>query len=236
MTIQDTVLRINGAQPPSTAEVAALVAACTRAEELDGAAAVVLRVSGAPERGWTTGLTTAQVSRWERALRRLERVPAATIAVAEGDCGGAALDALLIADHRIAARSARLVLPVAGGGTWPGMASYRLGQQAASATAVRRAVLFGEPVSASDAVAAQLIDEAADNVEATLAAALERARPFSGPELAIRRQLLADARSVGFDEALGVHLAACDRVLRRVAAEAEVGAGAGTEVGAGVAS
>jgi isomerase DpgB len=37
----------------------------------------------------------------------------------------------------------------------------------------------------------------------------------AGEELAIRRQLLLDAGHTRFEDALGSHLAACDRALRR---------------------
>jgi len=217
MTTDGAVLRIDGSRPwaESAAELAEF---CGRVEDLAGAAVVVVRVSGVPDPGWSAGLVTAQISRWERALRRLERVPAATIAVADADCGGTALDALLVADHRIAASGIRLVPSVEDGSVWPGMALYRLAQQTGNARAVRRAVLFGEPLTAPESLAGQVVDEVADDVDAALAAALERARPFSGPDLAIRRQLLADAGTVAFEDALGVHLAACDRLLRRAAA------------------
>ncbi|MCZ9336264.1 enoyl-CoA hydratase/isomerase family protein, partial [Streptomyces sp. TRM76130] len=43
---------------------------------------------------------------------------------------------------------------------------------------------------------------------------------LSGKELAIRRQLLFDAANTAFEDALGPHLAACDRALRGTAREA----------------
>ncbi|KOG89867.1 enoyl-CoA hydratase, partial [Streptomyces varsoviensis] len=43
---------------------------------------------------------------------------------------------------------------------------------------------------------------------------------LSGKDLAIRRQLLLDARTTSFEDALGPHLAACDRLLRGTAQEA----------------
>ena len=73
----------------------------------------------------------ALVSKWERGLRRLERLDMTTVAMATGDCGGLALDALLATDYRVATSDVRLLVPVAGGATWPGMAIYRLAQQAA---------------------------------------------------------------------------------------------------------
>jgi len=216
-TAPDQVLEIDGAQPLSAGLVTALAACCDQAESAGEHAAVLLRVSGAPGAAEPDGLTVALVSRWERALRRLERLPAVTIAVAPGDCGGTALDALLAADYRIGAAGTRLVPAFTGGATWPGMALYRLAHQAGAA-AVRRAVLFGTPIGAADALAMHLLDELADDLDTALAAAAELAGACSGAELAIRRWLMLEARTVSFEDALGTHLSACDRALRRTAA------------------
>jgi isomerase DpgB len=216
---EDPVLRIDGSLPLSAEAVAALADACDSAEDRGDHGRLIVYVSGAPQEPWLDDVSVALVSRWERGLRRLERLPAATIAVADGDCGGLALDALLATDYRIAASSLRLLVPVASRSIWPGMALYRLSQQAASA-AIRRAVLFGTPIEAADAVALRLVDELTDDVVGALALAAGLTCAFSGTELSIRRQLMLDAASVSFEEALGVHLAACDRTLRRASARA----------------
>jgi len=213
----DLTVRVDGGRPLSAESIAAIAAVCDRAEDRGDQATVVVHVSGAPAGSWARDLNVALVSRWERGLRRLERLPATTIAVATGDCGGLALDALLATDYRIAATSVRLLVPVEAGATWPGMALYRLCHQA-GAGAARRAVLFGAPIEAGDALALCLVDELAEDTVGTLAAATELTRAFSGAELAIRRQLMADAPTVSFEDALGRHLAACDRALRRAAA------------------
>jgi isomerase DpgB len=213
-------LWLDGARPLSGETVAAVAAVCDRAEDLDGAAVVVLHVSGSPAGDWAGALTVKLVNRWEQVLRRLERLPATTIAGAVGDCGGPALDALLATDHRAATTSVRLVLPVQAGLVWPGMALYRLARQAPNAAAVRHAVLFGGVLDVSDALALHLVHEVVDDLPAAMAATIARASVVSGTELAVRRQLAHDAQSVGFEEALGPHLAACDRALRRIAAVA----------------
>ena len=59
-----------------------------------------------------------------------------------------------------------------------------------------------------------------DDTAAALTASLALIGTLSGPEVSIRRQLMLDAATVGFEESLGAHLAACDRALRRVSAEA----------------
>lgn len=212
----DLVIRIDGRQPLSAAPVAALAAVCDSAEDRGEHGTVIVHVSGAPEGAWAGDMPIALVSKWERALRRVERLRAVTIAVAEGDCGGLALDALLATDYRIAANSVRLLVTANGGVVWPGMALYRLCHQAGAA-AGRRAVLFGTPIEASSALAVGLIDELTSDAASALAAAAEVAGAFSAAELAVRRQLMLDAPATSFEDALGVHLAACDRTLRRAA-------------------
>jgi len=214
------MLHIDGSRALSGETVAAVAAACGRAEDAAGAAVVVVRVTGAPHGQWAASLTTKLVNQWEQALRRLERLPATTIAAAEGDCGGPALDALLATDHRIAARTTRLVLPTQAGLVWPGMALYRLARQAPNSTAVRQAALYGAAIGIEDALALHLVHEVTDDVDAAVATATARAAEVSGTELAVRRQLALDAQTVGFEEALGTHLAAVDRTLRLAAGAA----------------
>ncbi|WP_205041788.1 enoyl-CoA-hydratase DpgB [Streptomyces cinnamoneus] len=209
------MIRIDGTRPPSAGLVAAVTAACERVEDRGTPTRVVVEASGAPDGEWTRGLTPGLVGKWERALRRLERLPAATVAVATGDCGGTALDALLAADHRVVSPDTRLVLPVAAGAPWPGMALYRLVREGGGTGAVRRAILFGAPLEAADALALHLVHAVSDDLPGALEAADGLAGRVPGAELAIRRQLMLDASSVGFEEALGAHLAACDRALRQ---------------------
>ncbi|WP_405735192.1 enoyl-CoA hydratase-related protein [Streptomyces sp. NBC_00028] len=210
-------LTIDGAQPLSIRTVKDVTVLCEEVEDRGGA--VILRVTGAPAPGWADGLDVALVTKWERVLRRLERLPAVTVAVATGDCGGTALDAFLTADVRIATRSSRLLLPVEGEATWPGMAVFRLARLAGAARA-RRAVLFGQPVQAPEALMLGIADELTETPDAAAATTVERLKGLAGKEVALRRQLLLDAATTSFEDALGPHLAACDRALRRTAEEA----------------
>ncbi|QUW85361.1 enoyl-CoA hydratase/isomerase family protein [Streptomyces mirabilis] len=210
---------MDGTRPLSAESVAAVSALCDDAEDRAGLSTVVVHVSGAPDGPPADAPAVGLVSKWERVLRRLERLPAVTVAVADADCGGTALDALLATDYRIATASVRLLLPVLGGATWPGMALYRLAQQAARAGRIRRAALFGAPITARDALDLGLVDELIDDVPTALSAAIALTGSVSGPELAIRRQLFLEAPSVLFEEALGAHLSACDRVAQRTGTE-----------------
>jgi isomerase DpgB len=213
--VNGLTLRLDGREPLSAGTVQSLNALCDQTEDRAGQGPVVLYVSGAPDGPWTRDLTVALVSAWERALRRLERLPAATITVASGECGGTALDVLLATDVRVASATTVLRPAVNRDATWPSMTLFRLTQQAGAAQ-IRRAALFGVPIPADRALALNLIDEIADDP----AAALALATTFSGPELAIRRQLMFNATATGFEDALGTHLAACDRALRRTSAAA----------------
>nr|WP_280692152.1 enoyl-CoA-hydratase DpgB [Kitasatospora sp. GAS204B] len=208
-------LLIDGAQPLSAETVQALNALCSQAEDGVLGTALVLRVGGVPATGPTEPPALALVNKWERALRRLERLDLPTIALATGDCGGTALEALLATDHRIADPATRL-LPAGADGVWPGMALYRLVHQAGVAPA-RRSVLFGTAIPAERALALHLLDQLADDPSAALAATVDSLTTAAGAGLGIRRQLMHDAATTSFEEALGRHLAACERLLRRTA-------------------
>jgi len=213
----ELTLRVDGSRALSADAVAELGAVCDAAEDAGAHRFVIVWVSGVPSPRRTSDVSVALVSKWERGLRRLERLPAVTIAVADADCGGIALDALLATDYRIMPASAKLVVPVVAGATWPGMALYRLARQAAGTAPARRAGMFGTPIGAAVAAAMGVIDEVADNATVAIEKAMEMAAAVEGTELAIRRQLMLEAPTTTFEDALGVHLAACDRSLRRLA-------------------
>jgi isomerase DpgB len=217
LTVNEALtLAVDGRRPPTLAAVRDLAALCDRVEDAGPGAAAVLRVTGAPEKDWVAGLDTALVTKWERTLRRFERLPAVTVAVADGETGGTALDAFLAADLRLAAPGTRLTLPGDGEATWPGMAAFRLVRLLGAGRA-RRAVLFGDPIGAPEAIGLGLVDDVVDDPDTALTELLSRYGGDGGSELAVRRQLLLDAATTPFEEALGSHLAACDRALRRAA-------------------
>jgi isomerase DpgB len=159
-----------------------------------------------------------QVSKWEQALRRLERLPVPVVALTEGVLNGPGLEAMLVADYRIATEDLDLDLSQADGSMWPGMAVHRLAQQIGVARS-RRLVLFGRPVGATEALEIGLVDEVVASgpaAEQALADAISLAASKPGPELAIRRRLLIDATTTDYEESLGAHLSACNRALELV--------------------
>lgn len=208
-----------GAEALSADLVARLNATCDIVEDTTDGDALLLRL------GADAGTAAADrlpagvhlVNKWERALRRLERLPVATLAVATGTCHGRSAEALLATDYRIAGADLRLQLPMVGTATWPGMAIHRLAQQLGVARA-RRIALFGPELSAWQALELGLVDEVAEDPQAAAANALENLSGARGRDIAVRRRLLMDAASTDFEDALGPHLAACDRALRRTSA------------------
>ncbi|TCQ02456.1 (3,5-dihydroxycyclohex-3-enyl)acetyl-CoA dehydratase subunit B [Rhizobium sp. PP-F2F-G36] len=158
--------------------------------------------------------TTNAVGRWERAVRRFERLDAVGITVAHGVCGGISLDLLLVADCRIASQDFHLKLPRCEGQFWPGMAMYRLAQQVGLAQA-RRIVLQEQQIDRSRCIDLGLVDPSGSDIVTALAEQLAELTDVSISDFAIRRRLLLEATSTSYEDALGTHLAACDRTLRR---------------------
>jgi isomerase DpgB len=215
--ITDVRLTIDSTGALSSALIAAMNQMCDDVEDAGGNSVVVLHLGSAADAGatvsWPGEPDIHLVTRWERALRRMERLTAVTIAAVHGVCAGPAFEALLAADYRIVARDLRISLPLDSGAGWPGMVIHRLANQLGVAKA-RHLVLFATEVTAGKAEQIGLVDEVVDDVTATVAARIAELSEMAGTELAIRRRLLLEATSTSFDDALGAHLAACDRTLR----------------------
>jgi isomerase DpgB len=217
------VAHMDGARrlPELTAAVNDL---CDRVENLHERMVVVLKFRPAPDadRQWPGAVTIAEVSRWERAVRRVERLGSATITAVQGTCGGPVLDVLLATDFRIGTPEMRLVLPVNDGHFWPGMSVFRLVQHLGLARA-RRIVLWGTDIPAVEATSLGIVDQISEDLTGALHTAAVLCGRLSDPEIAVRRRLLQEAASVEYEDALGAHLAACDRELRRLGAPAVSG-------------
>src|SRR6266516_1257983 len=107
------VLDADGTCPLS--ELTASIDEICRQREGQGDPVVVLvRREPAPTitRWWPGNVRIRAISRWARAVRRLDRTGAVSIALAATSCAGPALDLLLASDYRIATADTRLLLPV----------------------------------------------------------------------------------------------------------------------------
>lgn len=212
------VLDLDSATPIGQDAIDALGSACARAEDAGAGAVLLARLSGVPgdHAAWPGDAGIHAVNRWERAVRRLERLGAPTVAVVSGECSGIALDVLLATDVRIAEPGSSLRVPGSAAGTWPGMALYRLANQV-SAARIRGLALFGGELAAARAVDLGLLDLITADPAAAVRDTLARVAAAPGAELAIRRRLILDATTTSYEDAVGAHLAACDRSLRATA-------------------
>jgi isomerase DpgB len=215
--VVDHYLPIRTNEELSVSLLTKVSALCDRVEDDADDAVVVLHLIGADDPDglgpWPGSVAIHLVNKWERALRRLERLEAVTITVTEGVCAGPALNVLLSSDYRIAAGGTVLSLASEPADPWPGMAVHRLAHQIGVARA-RQLVLFGSRLTAPRALEIGLLDEVTELPGAAALAMARRAGELPGKEVAIRRRLLLDAMTSSFEDSLGVHLAACDRALR----------------------
>ncbi|MBO0882934.1 MAG: hypothetical protein J2P17_21875 [Mycobacterium sp.] len=153
----------------------------------------------------------ADVNTWERALRLIERSPATTVALLAQQIGDYPLEVGLACDFRIAKPDAEVIWRN-DGAVWPSTALFRL-VQLIGPTQTKRLTVLGEPVNARAALACGLIDILSDDPVREIDRL--RATVTGLDDLRVVRQLIAEATHTSYDEALGAHLAACDRYLRR---------------------
>ncbi len=219
--LTDAYLSVPGDAALTPSLIADVTAACEAVEDSGKDTVLLVHLRDAPANEcWHDDVRTHLVNRWERALRRLERLPAPTVAVVDGVCHGPALEVLLATDYRIATGHARLRLPTAAHHTWPGMSMYRLANQVGVARS-RALALFGIETPAAQAASLGLIDEVTNDTVAAVRTAVKFLGAHGGREVAVRRQLLFEAMTTSFEDALGTHLAACDRTLRLCAVGAD---------------
>jgi isomerase DpgB len=173
-----------------------------------GVAVIDMRESGPP---YTKPADIADVNNWERALRLIERSPAATVALLAQQVDQCALEVGLACDFRIAKPGTEVVWHN-DGAVWPSTALFRLVQLIGPAH-TKRLTMLGEPVNARAALACGLVDTLTDNPVREIDRL--RATVTGLHDLRVVRQLIAEATHTSYDEALGAHLAACDRYLRR---------------------
>lgn len=158
--------------------------------------------------------TTTSIGHWERVLHRIEKLPTVSVCLLNGNCSGAAFELALATDFRIATPLTTLSLGLAGA-VWPGMGIHRLTREIGVSHA-RRATLFGTAFDIESALALGLVDLVNERPQQ---AAEQFLAGFDGIELhdlAVRRALLFDAVVTTHEDALGGHLAACDRTRRRL--------------------
>jgi isomerase DpgB len=213
--------QIDGASGLSKELVARLEHALNEAEEIGPGTLMLIHLVGneasADSFLWPGNTSTPIVNKWERILRRMERIGVITAMFAERFCGALAWELFPVSDIRLSGIDFVVRQAVPGGSIWPGMALYRLSRQIGEARA-RKLYLEGSQISAARALELDIIDQLVVDLAKGLdyIAHLLAYSPLD--DFAVRRRLMQDSISTSFDDALGTHLAACDRALRTAAA------------------
>ncbi|HEX4168334.1 MAG TPA: enoyl-CoA-hydratase DpgB [Bryobacteraceae bacterium] len=212
---------IDGAGPLTNDLISTLNGAVDQAEDSGSETILFLQVVGSATphsiEAWPGDIELHAVNRWERLMRRIERANFITMCLVEGACSALALELLLVCDRRWASDDFSMRLARATGGIWPGMSLYRLTTELGQRQ-TRKLFLELTVIDASTAEELTIVDEVLEdpvNIFDRVSALLQKA-PLQ--DFAVRRRLMQDSLTTGFDEALGAHLAACDRQFRRSSA------------------
>jgi len=212
-----TKIEINGTSLLSSELTIQLGNALDQAEDLGQSSSLVFRIVGQANpnalRVWPGRTDIQSVNRWERILRRIERTNVTTIAIVEHACSALALELLMVADRRLATITFSMQCSIPGNEVWPSMALHRLVRQIGESQA-RKMLLDGSDISAQRGLELSIIDQIVDDLQDENFAALLLSYVPSH-DFPTWRRLMLDGASSSFDEALGAHLAACDRALRR---------------------
>lgn len=189
-----------------------------QAEDLGSSSVIFIHVVGHTNPvvlpAWPGQIDIQSVTKWERLLRRIERGDSPTIVLAEHACSAIALELLLVADRRLASNDFSVQWVKPGTEMWPSMALYRLVRQIGESRARKLSIETGD-ISAHRAQELNIVDEIVDHLinGGDPMPQLLGYAPSDGFPLC--RRLMEESCSISFDEALGVHLAACERALRR---------------------
>jgi isomerase DpgB len=187
-----------------------IVDAMDRLEDLGPHAVALFHVQGSvnPE------ACVDAVNKWERALSRVEAVRATTITFVERWCSGIALEILLVSDRRLAGPDFSMRCVGIGADLWPGMGLYRLSRQIGESR-TRQFFLHAADVSADRCLDLAIVDEIVSESGNGTPVTAHASRYATFEDLPVWRRLLQESTSTPFNDALGAHLAACDRALRR---------------------
>ncbi len=155
-------------------------------------------------------------NRWEKVCRSLERLPALTLAVTQGECAGGGLQLALACDIRVGAADARFHFHDVRMGFIPGMGTFRLAKFIGLGRA-RRMALTGRKVDGVEAERIGLIDHVAepDQLWGKAALALDEFGHLNIHTVELIRRLLDESFEFSWEEYLGHFLAAQDRAIRK---------------------
>lgn len=146
-------------------------------------------------------------NRWEKLIVRLERLDKITIAALEGAVVGGGFQIALVADARVASRTAQLQLNEVQLGFLPGMATFRLAKYVGLGRA-KQLILRSKLLTADEALAMGILDDVRDDVEDAVAQAIADFGPLHVVAVKLARRLLNESYAADYEGAIGNFLAA----------------------------
>jgi isomerase DpgB len=195
-----------------------LTMALERAEDLTAPTVLLLSVIGQQTSTavsiWPGRIQVSHINKWERLLRRIERTDVITIVSVVGRCSWLILELLLVSDRRLGARNLLISSSQVRQEVWPSMAVYRLSRQIGE-RATCKLLLMSKDIDLDTAIRFNVVDDQLSEAISEIDSLREYLRSAPIRDFAVRRRLIHDSLSLSYDEALGIHLAACDRILRR---------------------
>ncbi|QPQ89130.1 hypothetical protein I6H08_38210 (plasmid) [Burkholderia gladioli] len=211
-----SVVTVDGSNFPSLAIISALNDALDKSEDSGSDRILVFHVVGNNTDSSSDPpgeFDVALVSKWERTLRRIERASTTTIVFAEGRCCIVGLELIMTADYRIVSSDLLIQLTFPGTALWPGMVLYRIVQQLGYSAA--RRLSLSTSVSSRRCIELGVADLVASNDPADVNGinTLLKGVPRRS-DLAFARRLMQEGITATYEQALGAHLAACDRLLK----------------------
>jgi isomerase DpgB len=213
-----TTVVIDGTEALSGELTQQLSDAADQAEDSGTNSTLFLRLAGdancSVEQHWPGCTDIQAVNRWERLLRRMERSDSTIVLLAERTCSALAFELLAIADYRLACHDFRVSRSVPGTDIWPSLALYRLSRQIGEVQ-TRKLFLTMAEVTAEECQRLNVVDEVVEGFEDAVLSVDQFLKHAPLDDFPVRRRLMQDSLSMYFDDALGLHLAACDRALRR---------------------
>ncbi|WP_022973004.1 enoyl-CoA-hydratase DpgB [Xanthomonas maliensis] len=222
-TLQLVHLHLDAASMMSDDLVQRLHAACDEVEDAVSPAVLILHLRGAsmplPGAVWPGPIHLDLVGRWEKAMRRFERLDGMSLAWIEDTCSAGMLDLLLAVDYRIAAPSASICMQ-SSEGAWPSMAMRRMSTRVGIAQA-RSLFLFEARLAAARMAQLGVVDQLSDDPQEAIAEWQAALADIDVQMLPSRRLLLLESAAHSYEQAVGQHLAACDVELRRRQRHAE---------------
>jgi isomerase DpgB len=157
--------------------------------------------------------TLPMQTKWERLVRRFELLDAFTAVVIEGACASIGIDLLLAADSRIGVRGFRVYQAVGRSAVWPSMSLYRVGRQI-GLTRARKLLQGCGFIDADRAEKYELVDAIVPDSAEAFGYHNQLVLSSNIEDVAIYRRLVNESLQLPFEDAVGLHLAACERALR----------------------